>query len=193
MQGELFTMRTLLGVFLLSAVLGSQSAASPSKAADANDCSAALPAPVSELIASKFPDWRPKQLSDLESDDRELWLKAHPRECPGIAIGHFEIAHKVSYAALLVAKSEPTGGYKVVVFSKGPTGDAYAWKLLDHADGETYSGLVISKAEPGKYSDFERTKSVQTKLDGVYVEWIEKGADLYYWSAGRYHKLRVSD
>jgi hypothetical protein len=79
------------------------------------------------------------------------------------------------------------------VFSKGPTGDAYAWRLLDHADGETYSGMVISKAEPGKYSDVEGTKSIQTKLDGVYLEWMEKGAVLYYWSAGRYHRLRVSD
>jgi hypothetical protein len=188
-------MRTLLGVLLLSAVFGHQPAAkaTASKASDASDCGASLPGPVSELLASKFPEWRPKQLSDLESDDRELWLKAHPHECPGIADGHFEVAGKVSYAALLVPKSEPTGGYKLVVFSKGPTGDAYAWKLLDHADGQTYSGLVISKAKPGKYSDFEGTKSIQTKLDGVYVEWIEKGADLYYWSAGRYHKLRVSD
>jgi hypothetical protein len=185
--------RTLLGVFLLSAVIAPQPVATASKAADASDCSAALPAPMTELLASKFPEWRAKQLSDLESDDRELWLKAHPHECPGIATGHFENAGKVSYAALVVPKSGSTGGYKIVVFSKGLTGDTYAWKLLDHADGQTYSGLVISKAEPGKYSDFERTKSIQTKLDGVYVEWIEKGADLYYWSAGRYHKLRVSD
>ena len=189
----MFTVRTLLGVFLLLALFVAQPTTTASKAPDANDCSAALPAPVSELLASKFPEWRPKQLSDLESDDRGLWLKAHPHECPGIAIGHFESADKVSYAALVVPKSESTAGYKIVVFGKGPTGDTYVWKLLDHADGQTYSGLVISKAEPGKYSDFERTKSIQTKLDGLYVEWIEKGADLYYWSAGRYHKLRVSD
>ena len=136
----------------------------------------------------------PKQLSDMEADEQQLWLKGpNGKACPGITIGHFESAKELSYAFLLVPKSEPTGGYKIVVFSKGPTGDAYAWKLLDHADGETYSGLVISKADPGKYSDFEGTKSIQTKLDGVYVEWMEKGAVLYYWSAGRYHRLQVSD
>ena len=80
-----------------------------------------------------------------------------------------------------------------MVITKGPTGDAYTWKLLDHADGQTYSGLVISKAEPGLYSDFELTESIQTKLDGVYVEWIEKGAQLYYWSVDRYRKLQLSD
>lgn len=155
---------------------------------------AALPAHVSEVLKSKFAQWRPKQLSDMEADDQQLWLKGpNGKACPGITIGHFESAKELSYAVLLVPQAEPTGGYKIVVFSKGPTSDAYAWKLLDHADGETYSGLVISKAEPGKYSDVEGTRSIQTKLDGVYVEWMEKGAILYYCSAGRYHKLQVSD
>jgi hypothetical protein len=155
---------------------------------------AALPAQISEVLKSKFAQWRPKQTSDMEADDQQLWLKGpNAKECPGITIGHFESAKELSYAVLLVPKSEPTGGYRIVVFSKGPTGDAYAWRLLDHADGETYSGMVISKAEPGKYSDVEGTKSIQTKLDGVYLEWMEKGAVLYYWSAGRYRRLQVSD
>jgi hypothetical protein len=154
---------------------------------------AALPAPINELLKAKFSQWRPKQVSDVDAHDRQLWLKAHEKECPGIAVGYFESADRLSYAALLVPKSEPRGGYKIVVISKGPTGDAYTWRLLDHADGQTYSGLVISKAEPGLYSDFELTESIQTKLDGVYVEWIEKGAQLYYWSGDRYRKLQLSD
>ena len=186
-------MRTLLEIFLLSLVLGPPLVAGTSKAPDANDCSSTLPVPVNELLMSKFPVWRPKQLSDLESDDRQLWLNAHPYECPGIAAGHFESAERLSYVVLLVPKREPTGGYKLVVLSKRQTGDTFTCKLLDHADEQSYSGLVISKARPGKYSDWENTKSIRLKLDGVYVEWIEKGADLYYWSAARYHKLRVSD
>jgi hypothetical protein len=155
---------------------------------------AALPAPINELLKAKFPQWRPKQVSDMDAYDQQLWLKAaHEKECPGIAVGHFESADRLSYATLLVPKSEPSGGYKIVVISKGPAGDAYTWRLLDHADGQTYSGLVISKAEPGLYSDFELTRSIQTKLDGIYVEWMEKGTLLYYWSGGRYHKLQLSD
>ena len=48
--------------------------------------------------------------------------------------------------------------------------------MLDQADGQTYftSGLVISKVAPRAYSDFEGTKSVRLKLDGVNVEWIGK-------------------
>ena len=69
----------------------------------------------------------------------------------------------------------------------------YGWRLLDHAEGQTYSGLVISKAEPGRYKDWEGTKTIQIKLDALYVEWMEKGARVYYWYAGRYHKIQVSD
>jgi hypothetical protein len=178
----------LVSVFSLAA--RQMSAGQQSAPCDAT----AVPPQVSSALKSKFADWRPKQLSDMEADDQQLWLKGpNAKECPGITIGHFENAKDFSYAVLLVPKAEPTGGYKIVVFSKRATSDAYAWKLLDHADGETYSGLVISKAEPGKYSDFERSKSIQTKLDGVYVEWMEKGAVLYYWSAGRYQRLQVSD
>jgi hypothetical protein len=187
------SMITQLGILVLSATLGPHSEAAASKAPEVSECIAVLPAQVSELLSSKFPGWRPKQLTDLESDDRQLWLKAHPRECPGIAAGHFESADRFSYVVLLVRKEEPTGGYKLVVLSKIRISDAYTWNLLDHADGQTYAGLVISKAQPGKYSDWENTKSIRIKFDGVYVEWIEKGADLYYWSAGRYQKLRVSD
>jgi len=39
--------------------------------------------------------------------------------------------------------------------------------LLDHRSGQTCSCLVISKTEPGKYSDWENKRSVQLKLDGI--------------------------
>ena len=129
---------------------------------------------------------------DLGSDDQQLWLKAHKNDCPGTAVGHFEGRDRLSYAVLLVLQSNPAGGYKLLVFNRTPSGDTYTWKLLDHANA-AYSGLVIEAAPPGKYSDYEDARiSVTTKLDGFYEEWIEKGAILYYWSAGRYKTVRVS-
>lgn len=180
----------LLGTVGLPSVLY----ALPSTAKTSVACNdAALPAPVNDSLKAKFPQWRAKQIADMDADDQQLWRKAHEKECPGIAIGHFKSAKELSYAVLLVPQLDSTGGYRIVMFSKGPSSDAYSWKLLDHADGETYSGLVISKAKPGKYSDFEGSKSIQTKLDGLYVEWMEKAAVLYYWSVGRYHSLQVTD
>jgi hypothetical protein len=160
----------------------------------ADGCDAVkLPDSARQVLKEKFPSWRPKQVFDLGADDQDLWLKAHDRECPGIAAGHFERMNQPAYAVLLVPEAKPTGGYKLVVLAESQTGSHYAARVLDQAEGPTYSGLVISAAAPGKFSDFESTKSVQVKLDSIYLEWIEKGAQLFYWSGGRFHKLQVSD
>jgi hypothetical protein len=153
-----------------------------------------LPAAVMKLLNHEFPQWRPKQLSDIDEEDRKLWLDGPNREaCPGIAIGHFESAKSLSYAFLLVPKADPTGGHKIIVFSKRTEKNIYSWTLIDHAETQTFSGVVISKAKPGKYKDWEGAKSAEIKTDALYVEWIGKGSQLYYWSAGRYKKLQVSD
>ena len=130
----------------------------------------------------------------MEADDQQLWLTGpNDKECPGIAVGHFESVERLSYALLLVPKSNPSGGHKIVIFSKDPAKDVYASRLLDHAERQSYSGLVISKLGPGKYDDWKRVKSIKLKLDGLLVEWMEKGAQLYYWSADGYERLQVSD
>jgi hypothetical protein len=141
----------------------------------------------------KFPLWRAKQISDLDAYDRQLWLKAHPKKCPGIAIGHFDDPDQFAYAVLLVPTTKSSDGYKIVVLSASGSGNAYSSKILDQEQGQGSDGLVISVAAPGQYSDFEDTKVTKVRVDGIYAEWIEKGAILYYWSAGRYHKLQVSD
>jgi hypothetical protein len=190
-------MKTSLTTIVLLGIVGVLSVTSvpaPASQAPSLCTEPLLPTAVNELLKAKFPSWRPKQVSDMDADDQQLWLKGpHGKECPGIATGHFESAGSLSYALLLVPQSNPSGGHKIVVFSRDAAKDVYMWRLLDHAEGQTYSGLVISRAEPGKYEDWEGKKSIQIRLDGLYVEWMEKGAQLYYWSAGRYHTLQVSD
>jgi hypothetical protein len=156
--------------------------------------SSALPVPAQELLTAKFSQWRPKLVSDMDADDQQLWLTATDgKKCPGIVAGHFETVDETSYAVLLVPKSNGIDGYKVGVLSKDSASKGYSWKLIDHAETPAARGLVISKAPPGKYSDFEGDRFVQIKFDGIQVEWIEKGAVLYFWSAGRYHRIVVSD
>jgi hypothetical protein len=148
-----------------------------------------LPTAASELLRTKFPLWRAKQISDLEAYDRQFWTEEHPKECPGIAIGHFEGSEHLAYAMLLVPKNESTGGYKIVVLSE--LGSAFSAKLLEQ--GQSAQGLVISVAAPGQYADFEDTKQAKLTVDAIYVQWIEKAALLYYSSGGRYHQLQTSD
>jgi len=164
----------------------------PVSLAQTNRCDV-LPSQVKAVLDQRFPSWRPKLLSDLSGYDRKLWLETHPKECPGIAAGHFEQSDRVAYAVLLVRKSGHTGSYKIIVLSK--VSDKYAVRLLDHAEGSTYSdsGLVVSKEPHGTYSEFGDGKSVRLKLDGVNVEWLEKSSVLYYWSHGMYRTLQTSD
>jgi hypothetical protein len=152
-----------------------------------------LPADANELLKTKFPLWRAKQISDLEGYDRQLWLETHAQECPGIAIGRFESSANLSYAALLVPKAKSSSGYKIVVLSASGPGNTYASKILEQGQGEGSDGLVISVAAPGQYSGFENTEMAKLKVDGIYVQWIEKAASLYYWSSGQYHKLQTED
>jgi hypothetical protein len=147
-------------------------------------------------LKEKFPGWRAKTLSDLGEDDHRLWLQAHPKQCPGIAAGHFN-GTDTSFALLLVRESNSAGGYKLVVATPGPSingySEGYSFALLDHNDTQSAAGMVISKVKPGKYSDFGRTKTITTQLDCINVEWIEAAAELYYWTGGQYKTLQTSD
>jgi hypothetical protein len=185
-------MTALLRIVLLSTAFGHQAWAATSKMPAATVCSSVLPTAVNELLTSQFPKWRLKQLSDLESYDRQLWLKAHPQECPGVAAGHYQSSDELSYAVLLVPKSNRSNGYQLIVVSK-KTQSSYTWKLLDSSEAQPNSGAVVSKVKPGKYSDPERSKSITTKSDAIDLEWLEQAAVLYYWSSGRYLKLQISD
>ena len=155
-------------------------------------CEKALAPTVQSYIEHQFPEWRPKVLSDLEGYDRQLWQETHRKECPGIAVGHFEHAEQLSYALLLVPRSTAKSGYKFVVITSAPE-HTYRSEILDHNDAADASGMVISKAPPGKYSDFEQTKTVQLKLDSISVDWLEKSSVLYYWSEGHFLSIDTSD
>jgi hypothetical protein len=164
-------------------------ALAPISLAQSNVCSV-LPSDAKALLQRRFPAWRPKHLSDLDGDDRKLWLETHRKECPGIAVGHFDQSGLSGYAILLVPKSGQTAGYRIIVLSK--PSDKYVVRLLDQAEGAD-SGLVISREPPGTYSEFGDAKSVHLTLDGVNIEWLEKSSVLYYWSHGKYRSMATSD
>lgn len=154
----------------------------------------ALPSRAQALLDKQYVDWRPKHVSDLGPDDKQLWLEEHAKDCPGIAMGHFEKADELAYAVLLVPKSQSSHGYRIIVLRKAATEEGYSASVLDQGEAQgADSGMVISTAPRGTYSDFESTTSVQVKLDAVNVEWLEKAAVLYYWVHGEYRTLQTSD
>lgn len=179
-------------LIVLGVVVSIGSFASSQTPAKSDPCTRILPANLRKEVEAEFPSWRPKRLSDLHSDDRQLWQNARARECPGIAVGHFKSVASLSYALLLVPEKDPTRGYKLL-FVEQQSSPPYQSVVLDQNDDQDSASMVISKAPPGKYSDFEQTRTVRIRLDTINVEWLEKAAVTYYWSNGQFLTLQTSD
>ncbi len=174
-------------VIFLSAALCPQA-----RAADPCDLSV-LPQELQTKLARNYSDWQPERLENLSKYYRRFWLKDHPNDCPGIAIGHFESKSELSYALFLVPRGDrKQPGASIVVFSRtAPTIPFVSHLVFKWDTGNFYdhSDLVISKVAEGEYGD----PKVVIDLDGVLYEAMEKASSLYYWKNGHYHVLSISD
>jgi hypothetical protein len=168
----------------------------PSRAVDPCDVSA-LPREVQTRLTQTYSDWQPERVENLYEDDRHFWTEAHPDDCPGIAIGHFELKTELSYALLLVSKPDrKRPGLRILVFSRPTPSTTYVVHLIAKWDTGTFyegSEQVIATVPPGRYEEVMGPKKVQTDLDSISYEFMEKGSILYYWRNGRYHELITSD
>jgi hypothetical protein len=182
------TLITILTIAALSGV--------PTKAADPCDMST-LPQQIQSKLEKNYPDWQPEKLENLYDDDRKFWIKAHPNDCPGIAIGHFESKTEPSYALLLVSRPDrKRPGFRILVFShSGPSAPYVAHVVSKWDVGTFYEGSdqVIATVPPGHYEEASGPRKVLIDLDGIWHEVMEKGAILYYWKNGRFHELVTSD
>ncbi len=167
-----------------------------SEAADPCDLSV-LPEEIQTKLEKSYSDWQPERLEHLDAEDRKLWTNAHPNDCPGIAIGHFELKNELSYALLLVSKPDrKRQGFRVVAFARtGPSATYIPHLVTKWNDGLYYynSDQVIATVPPSRYAEAMGPKTVQTDLDSILCETLEKGAAVYYWKKGRYHELITSE
>lgn len=156
-------------------------------------CSGVLLKAVADKISERFPDWTAQGLSDLPAEYRNMWVKAHPKECPGIAVGRYTSKAENSYATLLLSKKN-TPGYKIVVLKSDTSGPA-ALRVLEEVNAETGTPSVIYRVDPGIYSDAERTERKKISFDGLVLEQLEAGSVLYYYvpKIGKFKTLIISE
>jgi hypothetical protein len=152
-----------------------------------------LPRELQTELAKTYPDSQPEGLENLSEFYRQSWLKEHPHDCPGIAIGHFESKSELSYALFLIPRPDrKRPGASIVVFSRIQATARFVAHLVFEWDDGNFclpSDLVISKVAAGKYGDPE----VSIDLDGILYEALEQASSLYYWKNGRYHGASISD
>jgi hypothetical protein len=151
-----------------------------------------LPQFVRVVMKSKIPSWRVVKIDDLDQRYQDLWRQAHPAECPGFTWGFFESKTRLSYAVLLIPQGSPKPGYRLIVVSKTKKGGV-AVRVLERIDDPATSQYVIAKLPPGKYDNIYETLSVKIELDGIQMELLEVGAILFYWKAGRFQELIISE
>lgn len=151
------------------------------------DCSA--PPKVQTALNRQFPGWRITQLKDLVEDDQQLWKKAHPIDCPGIASGSFRRGGS-SVAVLLIHTEGATHKQQLVLISEENAGQRFRVLRELPASQVTW---VISKVPAGGYRDWTRQKHVHTERDGIYLEHIESTITLFYWRNGSFRTLVVSN
>ncbi len=181
---------TMLGTLFCAAFCAQSKATNPCDPS-------VVPKEVQSRLDKDYPDWQVEKLENLDDDDRKLWTNAHPNDCPGIAIGHFESKTELSYALLLVSKPDrKRQGFRVVAFTpSGPSAPYVSHLVTKWNDGLYYSASdeVIATVAPGHYKEAIGSKNVQTDLDAILCETLEKGAAVYYWKNGRYHELITSE
>jgi hypothetical protein len=151
-----------------------------------------LPAGVATLLAKRFPAWKVEKPDDFDAYYRKLWLKAHPNECPGIAIGHFFSDRHLSFAVLLISRASEMSGYKLVTIVEG-AGGSYQARVLEGVDKSPPTPVVLEAVPPGQYSDAEGGTRARITLDAIQAEQLEAGAILYYWRGGRFRRLITSE
>ena len=149
--------------------------------------------PIKKLLSLKYyQQWRPIAIYDLPPPHQRMWRRSLNRfDCPGIAMGHFERKHELSYAFSLKPRDPRQTGWRLVVISK-TRGGAYRDRVLGQTD-ERVPPYVIYAVPPGEYTDAFETESVKLRLDGLQVEQMESGAMLFYWKEGQYRSLILAE
>jgi hypothetical protein len=147
-------------------------------------CVDALPDDAAASLKSQFPTFYPEKVSDLSPEYQEVWLKDHPHECPGIAVGHFQSPSKVSYAVLLIGSRGSLSGSKLVVLSQS-AGGWKATKLTEETVAYHYE--AVSNVTQGKL------RRSSASLDRIRFKEFDGGATVYSWSGGRFHKVTVKE
>jgi hypothetical protein len=149
-----------------------------------------IPLDVRNLLKQKFPGWAIVTVSDLRSDDQQIWRRAHPRACPGYTVGNFRDADHLSYAFNLFRKDREHTLETLFVIDSDEQGQKL--RVLSEPTKVAYLS-VTSKPPPGKYGSADGTKRITAPFSVISYEAIESGELLYYWSNGRYHSVLTSD
>lgn len=131
------------------------------------------------------PVWSIVDLSDLSSDDRNLWQRYHQGLCPGMASGRLDSNH-TWYALALLNRTKGKVQEKLILLKiDGQTVTTY----LLSASQVIVEPFVVWRTGPGKYLDYRSEKQIVIRHDSFVYEKMESASVQFYLHNGRIHKL----
>ena len=155
-------------------------------------CQGRLPEKLLTEIKQAFPNSKIEETGDLTSEYREMWVKAHASQCPGLTEGNYKGTDQNLFAVLLLSKEPEKPGARLVIVNPAASG-SNRFKVLETVKIATASPNVIFTLPPGQYSDPEGLHKVRTRFDGIVLEQLEVGSILYYYRGGAFHKMILSE
>ena len=133
-----------------------------------------LPSPVRRIVSEQFKTWKILQVSDLSSDDKQLWFENYNQYCPGILKGNF--AGDQSYALALKKNIGSKIYQQIIVIRLQDYKNIFILGKPDYGSRPS----VLLKAPPGKYRNFyQRSNHVITRFDGIVDTTLEANAVLF--------------
>jgi hypothetical protein len=183
----------------LSGLLSFQHAATASAAVSAEDALGLcqiemIPKDIRSTLERRFSGWKVQDPFNLLPQTRQKWATVAPLACPGIATGHFEDSHSVSYALLLVPVDRSANGYKVAVFTAPPGQDFFGFKLLDQGVINA-SSYFIHSVTIDRVFDKDLKKRFRPKSgDAVLMAVVDDKAsaqNVFFWTGESYDHAQV--
>jgi hypothetical protein len=183
----------------LSGLLSFQHATSASAAVSAEDALGlcqieTIPKDIRGTLERRFYGWKVQDSFNLLPQTRQKWATVAPLACPGIATGHFEDSHSVSYALLLVPADRSANGYKVVVFSAPVGQDFFGFKVLDQGVINASSYFIHSVAIDRVF-DKDLKKQFRPKTgDAVLMAVVDdktSAQNVFFWTGEAYDHAQV--
>ena len=152
-------------------------------------CQELIPEALGTKLLTGHGVWKVAELPDLSRDDRQLWIKAHGRLCPGVARGKFNGSTAIQYAVVLWTPGTPKH-VKLIHAAPSATG---GYRITSLFEGESARLPVVRRMPPGDYYGAEDRKTpIHIKTDVIYLETIEAGTTAFYFADGMFKQIVVS-
>ena len=151
------------------------------------DCN--LPTGLQEQISSRYPGVHVVTLTDMDEYDRNLYLRDHDSQCPGLAAVDFYGDGKPTLALVLLRDDAKGRRAELVVARKLQNG----WEISSLDTAEAAPVPVVWGEKPGKYDDVQGQKTITATKPVIVLCGYESWAILYAWTGKRVEKIWISD